>query len=153
MRFGVPPFDDGVVVASRADQVIPVCSPGYARRLGRADPFSAGGYELIEHEVPDRSWYQWADWFRRARIRAQQVRPSLSVKHFGEALQAARAGHGIALGWGLLVQRDLDDGSLVRLGDTVVDADGRYNVLVPVRRTVHPLRDVFAEWLAASLSR
>lgn len=153
VRFGVPPFDDGLVVASRADQVFPVCSPDYARRFGGADPFAAGSYELIEHEVPDRSWYVWSDWFSRAHIAARQVQPALSVRHFTEALQAARAGHGIALGWGLLVQGYLDDGSLVRLGNAVVEAEGRYNVLLPVRRTLHPLRDVFVEWLAGSLSK
>lgn len=155
VRFGVPPFDDGLVVASRADQAFPVCSPAYAARLGRdpADVFASGDYELIEHEVPDRSWYQWADWFRRARIAARHVQPSLSVKHFSEALQAARAGQGLALGWGLLAQGFLDDGSLVRMGDAVVDAEGRYNLLLPLRRSPHPLRDVFVEWLAASLSK
>jgi DNA-binding transcriptional LysR family regulator len=153
VRFGVPPFDDGLVVASRADRVFPVCSPDYARRLDPVDPFGQGRHELIEHEVPDRSWYQWSDWFRRARIASRQVRPSLSVRHFSEALQAARAGQGLALGWGLLVQGHLDDGSLVRLGDLEVEAEGRYNVLVPMRRTLHPLRDVFVEWLAGNLSK
>lgn len=153
VRFGVPPFDDGLVVASRADEVFPVCSPDYARKVGGAEVFAAGRYELIEHEVPDRSWYVWSDWFGRARVAAAQVQPSLSVRHFSEALQAARAGHGIALGWGVLVQGYLDDGSLVRLGDAVVQAEGRYNVLVPARRKPHPLRDVFVEWLAGSLSK
>lgn len=154
VRFGVPPFDDGLVVASRADEVFPVCSPDYARRLG--DPmraFSEPGHELISHDVPDRSWYSWADWFSRAGIVARNAEPGLTFNHSTESLQAARAGHGIALGWGVLVQGYLDDGSLVRLGDVVVAAEGRYNVLVPMRRRVHPLRDIFVEWLAGSLSK
>ena len=154
VRFGVPPFDDGLVVASRADEVFPVCSPDYARRLG--DPmraFSEPGHELISHEVPDRSWYSWADWFSRAGIVARYAEPGLTFNQGAESLQAARAGHGIALGWGLLVQGYLDDGSLVRIGDAVVAAEGRYNVLVPLRRKIHPLRDIFVEWLAGNLSK
>lgn len=153
VRFGVPPFDDGLVVASRADKVFPVCAPDYARKLDGVNAFAEGGYELIEHEVPDRSWYTWSDWFSRARIPARHVQPTLSVRHFTEALQAARAGHGIALGWGALVQGYLEDGSLVRVGDAVVEAEGRYNVLVPMHRKTHPLRDIFVEWLAGSLSK
>jgi hypothetical protein len=35
----------------------------------------------------------------------------------------------------------------------VLTTDERYNVVVPHRRKVHPMRDVFTEWLASSLSR
>lgn len=153
VRFGIPPFDDGLVMASRADLVFPVCSPDYLRKLDGANPFADGRADLIEQEVPDRSWYVWSDWFRRAGIAARHMQPSLTVKHFTEALLAARAGHGIALGWGLLVQGDLDDGSLVRVGDAVVEAENRYNVLLPVRCKPHPLRDVLVEWLASRLSQ
>ncbi|WP_028311817.1 hypothetical protein [Derxia gummosa] len=59
----------------------------------------------------------------------------------------------MALGWGLLVQGYLDDGSLVRLGDTEVTAEGRYNVVVPLRRKPNALRDLFVEWLAERPSR
>lgn len=153
LRYGLPPFEDGLVLASRADVVFPVCAPGYVGDEDFATGLAAGRYELIEHEVPDRSWTVWADWLRRARMPMPLLRPGLSVKHFAEALQAARAGQGVALGWGLLVQGHLDDGSLVRLGDTVLEAEGRYNLLVPLRRKPHALRDVFVEWLAASLSQ
>lgn len=154
VRFGVPPFDDGLVVASRADEVFPVCSPAYARALGEAGRDVAdAGVELIGQDVPERSWYSWADWFGRAGIGTRHALPRLSFSHYTEVLQAARDGHGVALGWAVLVQRFLDDGSLVRLGDTVVTAEGRYNVLVPLRRKVHPLRDIVVEWLAASLSK
>jgi DNA-binding transcriptional LysR family regulator len=150
----VPPFDDGAVIASRADEVFPVCSPDYAQRVGpSASVFQGAEYELIEHDVPDRSWYSWHDWFTRAGIATPHTQAKLRFSHATEALQAARAGHGIALGWGVLVQSFLKDGSLVRLGDAVITAEGRYNVVVPMRRKPHPLRDIFVEWLAASLSK
>jgi DNA-binding transcriptional LysR family regulator len=98
-------------------------------------------------------WYSWHDWFTRAGIATAHTQAKLRFSHATEALQAARAGHGIALGWGVLVQSFLKDGSLVRLGDAVITAEGRYNVVVPMRRKPHPLRDIFVEWLAASLSK
>jgi DNA-binding transcriptional LysR family regulator len=154
VRYGVPPFDDGVVVASRADEVFPVCAPDYARRMGLPGAlFKNDACELIEQDVPDRSWYSWHDWFARAGISAANSQPSLRFNHYTDVLQATRAGHGIALGWGLLVQGYLEDGSLVRLGDAVIAAEGRYNVIVPERRKPHPLREILVEWLAASLSQ
>lgn len=154
VRFGVPPFDDGVVLASRADEVFPVCSPDYAQRVGTAvASFQNDELDLIEQDVADRSWYSWSDWFSRAGIAAACSQPRLRLNHYTDVLQAARAGHGIALGWGVLVQSHLEDGSLVRLGDAVITAEGRYNVVVPTRRKPHPLRDIFVEWLAASLCK
>jgi DNA-binding transcriptional LysR family regulator len=154
VRFGVPPFDDGVVLASRADEVFPVCSPDYARRVGAAEAmFQSNELDLIEQDVADPSWYLWQDWFSRAGIAAASSQPRLRFNQYSDVLQAARAGHGIALGWGLFVQSYLEDGSLVRLGDAVITAEGRYNVVVPLRRKPHPLRDIFVEWLAGSLSK
>lgn len=154
IRYGVPPFDDGVVLASRADEVFPVCSPAYAQRVGGGQAlFRQQGLELIEQDVADRSWYSWQDWFMRAGIATAGAQPRLRFNHYTDVLQAARAGHGVALGWGVLVQSHLEDGSLVRLGDAVIAAEGRYNVVVPLRRSLHPLRDIFVEWLAASLSK
>ncbi|WP_028998547.1 LysR substrate-binding domain-containing protein [Azohydromonas australica] len=153
VRFGLPPFDDGQVVASRTDEVFPVCSPEYAQRLGSArSMFPSAACELIGHEVPDWTWYTWPDWFGRAGIVATNSAPRLSFNYYTEALQAARAGQGIALGWSTLVQGYLDDGSLVRLGNAVVAAEGRYNVVVPLRRKANPLRDILVDWLASSLS-
>ncbi|WP_156901887.1 LysR substrate-binding domain-containing protein [Azohydromonas australica] len=154
VRFGVPPFDDGEVVASRADEVFPVCSAEHALRVGEPGTmFRDGELELIEQDVPDRSWYSWQDWLGRAGIAAASPQPKLRFSHYTEVLQAARAGHGVALGWGVLVQSYLEDGSLVRLGDAVITAEGRYNVVVPTRRKPHPLRDIFVEWLAGSLCK
>lgn len=154
IRFGQGPFEDGHIVASRSDEVFPICSPAYAEQLGGgADVFAAAGYELIGQDVPERSWLSWPDWFARAGIQAATSKPALRFNQYTEVLQAARAGHGIALGWALLVRSALDDGSLVRLGSAKVSADGRYNVVVPVRRKPHVLRDVVVEWLADLVSR
>ena len=154
VRYGNPPFDDGTVVASKADEVFPVCAPEYQQRVGLTErQFLAGQCDLIEHDVHDTSWYAWHDWFARAGTPGLRVQPALHFNNYPQAIQAARAGLGVVMGWGLMTRSHLEDGSLVRLGDCVVAAEGRYNVVVPFRRKVHPLRDVFTEWLAASLSR
>jgi LysR family transcriptional regulator, glycine cleavage system transcriptional activator len=151
IRFGTPPFEDGEVVASKADVIFPVCSLEYAKRLHDVDHFYEARVDLIASDVSDRDWYSWVDWFSRAGIKLPVPKPSLRFNHYYDSLQAARAGQGIALGWDLLVRNFLDDGSLVRLGELVVAPEGRYNIVVPRRAKRSAIRDIAAEWLANSL--
>ena len=150
IRYGAPPFGDGVVLASRADTVVPVCSPGYGRRCS-GSPLWDGSTDLIETEAPDRSWYRWRDWFARVGHAGPVVAPSLRFSHYTETISAARAGHGVALGWGLLLQDFLADGSLVRVGDEELVAEERHNILVPLRPRRSHLRDLAVEWMTRAL--
>ncbi len=148
VRFGVPPFNDGTVIASRGDVVMLVCSPDYLeRRCG--GPLSKDD-ELIETDAEDRSWLSWNQWIARLDLQFA-VKPSLRFNHYTETIFAARAGQGVALGWGALVQTFLDDGTLVALDETAFPAEGRYNVVIPLksRRTV--AIDKACSWLTASL--
>ncbi|MBY5570711.1 LysR family transcriptional regulator [Rhizobium leguminosarum] len=148
VRFGVPPFNDGTVIASRGDVIMLVCSPDYLERRG-AGPLSAED-ELIETDAEDRSWQSWNQWIARLGLQFV-VKPSLRFNHYTETIFAARAGQGVALGWGALVKTFLDDGTLVALDETAFAAEGRYNVLIPhkSRRTV--AIDGACSWLTASL--
>lgn len=153
MRFGTPPFDDGQTLASRADEVFPVCSPEYRDRMASSGKHFPDGTDLIANDIPDRSWFTWHDWFARAGISADHGDASLQFSHYTEVLDAARAGHGVALGWGVLVNALLRQGALVRLGDAAVKPEGRYNLVVPLRQKPDPLRETLVAWLAESLSR
>jgi LysR family transcriptional regulator, glycine cleavage system transcriptional activator len=151
VRFGIPPFDDARVVASRRDVLVPVCSPGFAARIEDPDRFIADPTDLIENEVSDRQWYAWSDWFARAGL-STRAAPALRFNHYTDAIEAARAGQGVALGWHTLCARYLTDGSLVRLGSRAVNPDGLYNVLLPARREPDPVAVLAAEWLAEQLT-
>jgi len=153
VRFGTPPFDDGQTLASRSDEVFPVCSPTYQKMLNEAGHVFPQGADLIGQDIPERSWFTWSDWFVRAGVGSANSTPSLFFSHYTEVLEAARAGNGVALGWGVLVDASLRDGSLVRLGEKGVQAESRYNVVVPWRQKPNPIRDVLIDWLAECLSR
>jgi len=148
IRFGTPPFGDGMVIASRGDVIMPVCSPDYlARRVpGPLLPSD----DFIETDVPEQSWFSWAQWLGRTGV-SFVMKPSLRFNHYTETIFAARAGQGVALGWGALVETFLKDGTLVAVGDQTISADGRYNVLVPLkaRRTI--ANDRASAWLTAAL--
>lgn len=153
VRFGTPPFDDGQTLASRSDEVFPVCSPEYRDRLAATGTAFPDGTELLANDIPDRSWFTWTDWFLRAGVQAHVAEATLHFSHYTEVLDAARAGHGVALGWGLLVNALLKQGALVRLGNATVQPEGRYNLVVPLRQKPDTVRELLVEWLAESLSR
>lgn len=148
IRFGLPPFNDGTVIASRGDVIMLVCSPEYRDRRGNG-PLSATD-EFIETDAEDRSWLSWGQWLAELGLHFE-VKPSLRFSHYTETIFAARGGQGIALGWGTLVQTFLDDGTLVVLDGTRLSPEGRYNVLLPLksRRTV--AIDRASSWLTAAL--
>lgn len=148
VRFGVPPFNDGTVIASRGDVTMLVCSPDYLQRR-QPGPLSNDD-ELIETDAEDRSWLSWNQWVARLGLEFQ-VKPSLRFNHYTETISAARGGQGVALGWGALVQTFLDDGTLVAFDRTRIPAEGRYNVVLPLksRRTV--AIDRACSWLTAAL--
>lgn len=150
LRYGIPPFNDGMVLASCGDRIYPVCSPSYAKS-GKVAGFPDGDCELIESDVPSRSWYRWADWFARVGRKPDRLRATLRFSHYTETISATKAGQGVALGWDTLVGSLIADGILVRVGDIELEAEGRHNILVPgnTRRTA--AADLTAAWLTQAL--
>ncbi|MFB2552514.1 LysR substrate-binding domain-containing protein [Ensifer soli] len=152
LRYGTPPFSDGMAIASCGDRVFPVCSPDYAARHDLA-AFPRGAPDLIDTEVPNRGWYRWADWFSRAGVKADAAAPALRFSHYTEAIAAARAGHGVALGWETLIRAFLDDGSLVKVGGHEFEAEGRHNILLPAGARPSGPTERVAAWLTGALMR
>ncbi|WP_183795240.1 LysR substrate-binding domain-containing protein [Rhizobium sp. UBA1881] len=148
IRYGVPPFNDGTSIASRDDEIMLVCSPNYLKR--RSPGPLAVTDELIETDVEDRSWLSWSNWLASLDVRLE-IRPALRFNHYTETVFAARSGQGLALGWGLLVQTFLDDGTLVPFDDTRLPSGARYNVVLPIRSRRTLAIDRAAAWLTAAL--
>lgn len=150
IRYGSPPFSDSVVLASREDTIVPVCSPYYAERL-TGGSLQIDQCDLIEMDVPDRSWVTWSDWLARRGANRNAGPPALRLSHYTEVISAAKAGQGLALGWGILVRDFLADGTLVRVGEETIVAEARHNIIVPNRRRRDETRDVAIEWLTDAL--
>ncbi|MBY4609070.1 LysR family transcriptional regulator [Rhizobium sp. 9T] len=148
IRYGMPPFSDGTVIASRGDVITPVCSPDYLNR--RADGPLGSADEFIETDVLDRSWYSWSQWVSLTGANIE-IKPSLRFNHYTETIAAARAGQGIALGWRMLIGTFLEDGTLVSAEASELAAEDRYNVIVPVKAKRSNARNLAAAWLTAAL--
>jgi len=148
VRYGTPPFNDGTVIASQTDVVVPVCSPDYLRR--RATRELSASDDFIETDAEDRSWLSWSRWAQKS-ASAFEIRPSLRFNHYTETIAAARAGEGLALGWRVLVQTFLDDGTLVAMDVPELPADDCYNVLLPLKTRRTFAADQAAKWLTMAL--
>ena len=122
---GVAP-NDRVVVLTEA--VRPVCSPAYA--AAHADTLAGpvagwSGLTFLDLLRPNQGWATWEDWC--AVVGHPDGAPRrLGFDSYTYVLEAAAAGHGLALAWRHYSERSLDAGALVALGDGYVECDGVY---------------------------
>lgn len=152
IRFGQGPFSDGETVATARDLVFPVCAPDYAKRhdLSR---FPDSRFDLIEQDVPERSWYRWSDWFAQTGSRPVHAVPSLRLTYFTDTLTAARAGQGIAMGWRMLLGDALETGALVKVGSTEIRPEMVNNLVVGTGKKTSWTVELVTRWLATELAK
>jgi DNA-binding transcriptional LysR family regulator len=151
LRYGAPPRG-AEAVASVGETVFPVASPGFAAGLGTDLSLSRlVDLPLIDSDVAEPSWLSWRRWFQSAGSERTPKAGALRFSHYSDAVYAAIAGEGLALGWALLLERPLSDGRLVKVGSVAVTPPERYHVLLPNRRAKRDAVRAFAEWLEACL--
>ncbi len=86
------------------------------------------GYRL-SNDQPNEGWAAWEDWFAVAG-RPNGTPRRLGLDSYALVLEAATSGRGIALGWRHVVDRLVETGALVALGDRFVEIDSAlYGVL------------------------
>ncbi|WP_110655346.1 LysR substrate-binding domain-containing protein [Salinicola halimionae] len=109
------PHGNHTLAFTAADTIYPVCSPDHS--AARSAPISVdalAGADLLHHRAEPPDWMEWSAWFAAM---GRKVSPPLPGKVFDSyplMLQAALAGHGIALGWQRTTERLIDAGELVR---------------------------------------
>lgn len=98
--------------------VVPVCSPELAARHAAAGGTSAAVASLpLLHlgSSGQNRWMTWPDWAQAQGLPASAEVPSLTLGNYPLLIQAAVAGHGVALGWRPLVDDLLRAGQLLSL--------------------------------------
>ena len=130
-------------VVTLREQVRPVCSPAYGAAHAEilAGPVAGwGGLTLLDLVRPNEGWASWDDWFAAAGWPDRPPR-RVDVDSYAHVLEAAVAGHGVALGWRHFIERFLEAGELVALGDGFVGFDRAfYGVLTESGRRKPPAR-------------
>lgn len=132
---------DDRVVAFR-EEMAPVCSPSYAEKhadIVRGPVAQWGSLTFLRHARPSRGWATWEDWFEVAG-RPHPVPHYLNYTSYVYMIDAACAGHGIALGRRAFLGRYLDMGVLVTLQDSFVELD----IACYIKLTEHGRRHIHA---------
>jgi DNA-binding transcriptional LysR family regulator len=144
IRYGHGGWPDVQQELLMGDELFPVCSPQY--REGRL-PRQPG--ELADCHLLHNPWQPWEPWLHAAGLALREVAQGVRYTDAALIIDAAAEGQGVALARRALVQRDLDNGRLVRLFDIAIADPNRYFL---VWRHDHPRPAGVArlrEWLHA----
>lgn len=112
------------------ERVYPVCSPAYLRAhpaLHRPEDLMDQTLLHLEYGKPSFGGVDWRTWLVRQGVNGQPVRRGLRFNSYPMVLQAAEAGHGVALGWSYVTDPLLTEGRLVCPVDRTLETrDGYY---------------------------
>jgi DNA-binding transcriptional LysR family regulator len=128
------------------EQLAPVASPQVAARAF-AGVHGLQGQVLIDYDDRARPWLQWANWLRANGRADVKPKTCLRFNQYDQVIQAAIAGHGVALGRLALIAPMLADGRLAAQPTaTAPRSDCGYAYWLisapePVRGEVRILRD------------
>ena len=135
-----------------AEAVTPVCSPRYAERLGLRAPSDLLRCDLLHDDVlldhPDH--LGWTEWFAHAGLAREPVRGT-RFSHAHLALDAAAAGHGVALGRRALTIAARRSGLLVTPFSSTLTSRLTYWLLTPRVPRRPEAVGRFHEWLVGAL--
>ncbi|QIE55838.1 transcriptional regulator GcvA [Pikeienuella piscinae] len=129
----------------------PVCAPALAARL--KNPSDLIGAPLVHDEslALMQKPPNWGDWLKVAGVEMDWRRgPKFS--NADQALEAAAAGGGVALGRLSLATTDLRSGRLVAPFDIAIDTGAHFNFVCPAGMETRPEYVALLDWLRDELS-
>ncbi len=150
LRYGLGDYPGMRVDCLLSEEVSPVCSP---RLLEGEHPLRAledlHWHSLLHVDgyVQDDYWPDWNMWLRSAGMSDMEVRRGMHFSHTSLALQAAVAGHGVALGSRVLAGNDLAAGRLVRPFAHSAPMSFAYYMVCPEALADEPRIAAFREWI------
>ncbi|MBN3761404.1 LysR substrate-binding domain-containing protein [Burkholderia sp. Ac-20365] len=148
VRYGKGQWSDGTSTFLFDVEIFPVCSRRFLEENSVPTSLEElATMALVESDSTSEGWMDWTEWFHAVGYRPPRLNKVLRCSLYTDAIQAARYGQGIALGWSRLVDHLLMTGELMRLDvATCTPADG-YFVVVPHGRTFSPVITQLIEWL------
>jgi LysR family glycine cleavage system transcriptional activator len=75
---------------------------------------------LLMLEDAERNWMSWTSWLALSNVELRSSHSKVVSNRYSVILGLAAAGQGVALGWDIIIDAPLANGSLVRVSD--VDA-------------------------------
>lgn len=137
-----------------SEEVFPVCSPDFAAQNPQISTLNGLTQvpllNLSAHHWKARLWtpLDWAFWLQQFGMSADLSQTGLSFSHFLMLLDAVQDGIGVGLAWRHLVQRPLDEGTLIRPVSETYQAHDRKHYFVCRRDRIDtPGMQTLRRWL------
>ena len=134
------------------ERVYPVCSPAYLRAhpiLHRPEDLMDQTLLHLEYGKPAFGGVDWRSWLLRQGVNGQPVRRGLRFNSYPMVLQAAEAGHGVALGWSYVTDPLLAEGRLICPVDRVLETREGYYLCTSNSIGKSPWITTFMDWIGA----
>lgn len=145
-----PPGDD--VRALFQEEIFPVCSPDYlaSRKITSISQLTTKS--LLHLDEPRHEPMSWKIWLSQFGVELRGPLPGPHFLNFNEAMHAAEAGRGLALGWRHLCDGTLEAGRLVRPVEEVLRTEWAYYLMLPAAHQVTEPARIFAEWIESEVA-
>lgn len=134
------------------ERVYPVCSPAYLRAhpaLHRPEDLMDQTLLHLEYGKPSFGGVDWRTWLLRQGVNGQPVRRGLRFNSYPMVLQAAEAGHGVALGWSYVTDPLLAEGRLVCPVDRTLETRDGYYLCTSNNARKSQGISAFMDWIGA----
>ncbi|WP_285355737.1 transcriptional regulator GcvA [Pseudomonas sp. lyk4-R2A-10] len=129
------------------EQVFPVASPELLQRVGMpGSPADLLQLPLLARDGAELA-PKWEAWFQSVGLAFSPLRESVRFGDTNMTVEAALLGHGIALVRSGHVEKEIDDGRLVRLFDVPFQSPLAYYFVCPKGVETQPHIESFREWL------
>ncbi|MDZ7747889.1 MAG: transcriptional regulator GcvA [Halofilum sp. (in: g-proteobacteria)] len=155
VRYGSGNYEGLHVERLAAQSVFPVCSPW----LAQGDPPLREPDDLRHHTLIHVDWARaglsapdWPTWLASAGVTGVDATAGPRYGQQSMAVQAAIAGHGVALGSALLVADDLAAGRLVRPFEHALHEEHTYFLVCLPEAAETPRVKMFRDWLFEELA-
>ncbi len=136
------------------EALLPVASPGLAAALPAGPRLCAENLPALTllafDDGSDYPALRWESWLAPLAASPAQARGVLQFNHYDQAIAAALAGQGVAIGREPLIRAALAEGRLRPLGPRLQAPDGRAYYLLRAANSRRPAVDRFIDWLCAA---
>jgi DNA-binding transcriptional LysR family regulator len=153
IRFGRVDPDEPTEQLLTNEVVYLVCSPAFAVKHGIGKNITESqlsAVPLLHLDRADPRWLDWELWSRLARFELPSQKPRIRYNNYPLLLNAVRDGFGLALGWSLLVEDGVRNGSIVAVGPRV-ERKG-YGYICTSRFLDNAVIAPIARWLAERMN-
>ncbi|MEH6631689.1 MAG: LysR substrate-binding domain-containing protein [Halopseudomonas aestusnigri] len=146
------PYENKVRVPDNAERfmvewLLPVCAPSFLEKHKPLQLWDLDNHRIIFNEPTGRDWRSWAGKLDDAKI---NLDTALRFEHDDTAIQAAVAGHGIALANLAYISNELEMGSLVpAVACEPLPIGAHYLISEPGKAALTHVK-AFRDWLVKS---